>query len=204
MISQENNTPDEQMLQNSEKMQDQLTAAEAETTTTTTVIDTKNEINERIEAIQHELLQMQQRERDNLLRAKAEIENMRRRSEIELEKAYKFSIERFATELLPVIDNLERALYMSDKSNSYIASTVEGIELTLKSLLDTVSKFGIEVVSKTNVPFNPDIHQAMTIQESENYPPNYVMIVMQKGYILHGRLIRPAMVTVSKAAANNP
>ncbi|PLK59324.1 nucleotide exchange factor GrpE [Candidatus Palibaumannia cicadellinicola] len=154
---------------------------------------------ERIKELEVELAQIQQRERDSLLRAKAEIENMRRRSQIEVEKAYKFSLERLASELLPVIDNLERALEMSDKSNSDLASTIEGIELTLKSLLDAVRKFGLEVVSETNIPFNPDVHQAITMQESEEHEPNHVIIVMQKGYILNGRLIRPAMVTVSKA-----
>lgn len=153
---------------------------------------------ERIAELEAALVQAQQHERDNVLRAKAEMENVRRRSEQDVEKAHKFALERFAGELLPVIDNLERALDMSDKTNSELASTIEGIELTLKSLLDAVRKFGLDVVGDTLVPFNPEVHQAMTMLESEEYEPNQVIMVMQKGYTLNGRLIRPAMVAVSK------
>ncbi|MCE1787448.1 nucleotide exchange factor GrpE, partial [Enterobacter hormaechei] len=99
---------------------------------------------------------------------------------------------------LPVIDNLERALEVADRTNTEIAPMVEGIELTLKSFLGAVGKFGIEVVGDTNVPFNPEIHQAMTMMESDQHEPNHVMMVMQKGYTLNGRLLRPAMVAVSK------
>ncbi|WP_083172250.1 nucleotide exchange factor GrpE [secondary endosymbiont of Trabutina mannipara] len=153
----------------------------------------------RILELETELVQLQQKERDNVLRAKAEIENLRRRSEQDIEKTHKFALERFTSELLPVIDNLERALDMSDKKNSMLASTIEGIELTLKSLLDVVNKFGLNVVGDSQVPFNPEIHQAMTLIESDEHEPNQVIMVMQKGYTLNGRLIRPAMVTVSKA-----
>ncbi|WP_312885002.1 nucleotide exchange factor GrpE [Candidatus Sodalis endolongispinus] len=173
MSSKEQNTPDEQVSQESEMEQGQQAEAA--------------------------FSQAQQRERDSVLRAKAEMENVRRRSEQDVEKAHKFALERFAGELLPVIDNLERALDMSDKSNTELASTIEGIELTLKSLLDAVRKFGLDVVGDTHVPFNPEVHQAMTMLESDEHEPNHVMMVMQKGYTLNGRLIRPAMVAVSKA-----
>ncbi|AIN47532.1 nucleotide exchange factor GrpE [Candidatus Palibaumannia cicadellinicola] len=197
MMSQEINTPDEQVSQDHQKDQAQAQAqVEVAPEMVEEVVDPRDE---RIEELEVELAQLQQRERDCLLRAKAEIENMRRRSQIEVEKAYKFSLERFVSELLPVIDNLERALEMSDKSNSDLTSTIEGIELTLKSLLDAVRKFGLEVISEIHIPFNPDVHQAITILESEEHEPNNVIIVMQKGYTLNGRLIRPAMVTVSKA-----
>ncbi|MCE1699961.1 nucleotide exchange factor GrpE, partial [Enterobacter hormaechei] len=85
-----------------------------------------------------------------------------------------------------------------DRANELLQPMIEGIELTLKSFIDAVGKFGVEVVSEANVPFNPDVHQAMTMVESEQHEPNSVMFVMQKGYTLNGRLLRPAMVAVSK------
>ncbi|MFT4465693.1 MAG: nucleotide exchange factor GrpE [Sodalis sp. (in: enterobacteria)] len=193
MSSKEQNTPDEQVSQESEMEQGQQAEAMSET------VDVVDPRDERIAELEAALSQAQQRERDNVLRAKAEMENVRRRSEQDVEKAHKFALERFAGELLPVIDNLERALDMSDKTNSELASTIEGIELTLKSLLDAVRKFGLDVVGDTHVPFNPEVHQAMTMLESDEHEPNQVMMVMQKGYTLNGRLIRPAMVAVSKA-----
>ncbi|WP_406705444.1 nucleotide exchange factor GrpE [Sodalis sp.] len=193
MSSKEQNTPDEQVSQESEMEQGQQAEAMPET------IDVVDPRDERIAELETALSQAQQRERDSVLRAKAEMENVRRRSEQDVEKAHKFALERFAGELLPVIDNLERALDMSDKTNSELASTIEGIELTLKSLLDAVRKFGLDVVGDTHVPFNPEVHQAMTMLESDEHEPNHVTMVMQKGYTLNGRLIRPAMVAVSKA-----
>lgn len=194
MSSKEQNTPDEQVSQESEMEQGQQAEAMPGT------VDVVDPRDERIAELEAALSQAQQRERDSVLRAKAEMENVRRRSEQDVEKAHKFALERFAGELLPVIDNLERALDMSDKTNSELASTIEGIELTLKSLLDAVRKFGLDVVvGDTHVPFNPEVHQAMTMLESDEHEPNQVMMVMQKGYTLNGRLIRPAMVAVSKA-----
>lgn len=133
-----------------------------------------------------------------MLRARAEVDNIRRRAEQDVEKAHKFALEKFSGELLPVIDNLERALELADKSNTELVSMIEGVELTLKSLLDVVRKFGVEQVAEVNVPFNPEVHQAMTMMASPDHAPNQVMMVMQKGYTLNGRLIRPAMVAVSK------
>jgi len=153
----------------------------------------------RIAELEAKLAEAQQRERDSLLRAKAEVENIRRRTELDIEKAHKFGLEKFANSLLPVIDNLERALDASDKSNSELHALIEGVDLTLKALLEVVGKFGIEIVGETNVPFNPEVHQAMTLLESEEHQPNHVMLVMQKGYTLNGRLLRPAMVAVAKA-----
>ncbi|WP_041186175.1 nucleotide exchange factor GrpE [Candidatus Moranella endobia] len=196
MSSKEKNNPEDQESQEVEQ------GRQAETTAKEKMPEPENveadHRDERIAELEAALVQAQQQERDNVLRAKAEMENVRRRSEQDVEKAHKFALERFAGELLPVIDNLERALDMSDKTNSELASTIEGIELTLKSLLDAVRKFGLDVVGDTLVPFNPEVHQAMTMLESEEYEPNQVIMVMQKGYTLNGRLIRPAMVAVSK------
>ncbi|WP_431225337.1 nucleotide exchange factor GrpE [Serratia sp. L9] len=192
MSSKEQKTPNEQV---SEEMEQQAQREEAMPEMAEGV-DLRDE---RIAELETQLAEAQQRERDSLLRAKAEMENVRRRSEMDVEKAHKFALEKFAGDLLPVIDNLERALEMADRNNPDLVAMIEGIELTLKSLLDAVRKYGIEVVGDLNVPFNPDVHQAMSMMESADLQPNHVMMVMQKGYQLNGRLLRPAMVAVSKA-----
>lgn len=135
--------------------------------------------------------------KDAALRAQAEAQNARRRAEQEVEKARKYALERFAGGLLPVVDNLERALEaaVAEPEANAIA---EGVDLTLKSLLEVLSKFNIEVVDPTGEPFDPQLHQAMTMVPNPDMEPNTVMDVMQKGYTLSGRLIRPAMVIVSK------
>ncbi|CUX96895.1 Protein GrpE [Candidatus Doolittlea endobia] len=198
MTNKEQNTPDRPVLQEGEIEKVQ----KAETSPETVVVVDPRDMNlrdERIAELEVALSQAQQRERDSVLRAKAEIENVRRRSKQDIEKAHKFALERFVGELLPVIDNLERTLDMSDKAKAELASMLEGIELTLKALLDAVRKFGLDVVGDVHVPFNPEVHQAMTMLESDEHKPNQVIMVMQKGYTLNGRLIRPAMVAVSKA-----
>lgn len=189
MSSKEQKTPNEQA---SEEMEQQVQHEEA----MAAGADLRDE---RIAELETQLAEAQQRERDSLLRAKAEMENVRRRSELDVEKAHRFALEKFSADLLPVIDNLERALELADKNNPELVAMIEGIELTLKSLLDAVRKYGIEVVGELNVPFNPDVHQAMSLMESADHEPNHVMMVMQKGYTLNGRLLRPAMVAVSKA-----
>lgn len=152
----------------------------------------------RIAELEHELEESRKTEREAMLRAKAEIENNRRRMEQDVEKAHKFALERFSNELLPVIDNLERALSAVNPEDDAQKSMLEGLELTLKSFLDAVKKFGIEVVEETKVPFNPDVHQAISMVDAADHESNHVVTVMQKGYTLNGRLLRPAMVMVSK------
>ena len=139
-------------------------------------------------------------QKDSVVRAAAEVENMRRRAAQDVEKARKFALEKFANELLPVIDNLERAVEFADKENDAIKPVIEGVEMTAKSLADAVAKFGVEVVNPQGQTFNPEFHQAMSMQPSADVEPNTVIAVMQKGYTLNGRLLRPAMVMVSKAA----
>ncbi|MGP1924894.1 MAG: nucleotide exchange factor GrpE [Arsenophonus sp. NEOnobi-MAG3] len=156
-------------------------------------------IDPRISELEQQLLEAQNREREVLLRAKAEVENIRRRTDQDLEKVHKFAIERFANELLPVIDNLERAIEVVDREKAESISMLKGIELTLKSFLVAIGKYGIKVVAEKNVPFNPELHQAMRMIDSQEYEPNQVIDIMQKGYTLNGRLLRPAMVIVSKA-----
>ncbi|RJL52388.1 nucleotide exchange factor GrpE [Pectobacterium carotovorum] len=193
MSSKEQKTPDGQVLDQKEAAKGQQADAAPETA------DVADPRDARIAELETQLSELQQRERDNMLRVRAEADNIRRRAEMDVEKAHKFAVEKFASEMLPVIDNLERALDTADKSNESLAAMIEGVELTLKSLLDAVRKFGIEVVGDVGVPFNPEVHQAMTMLPSADHQPNHVMMVMQKGYTLNGRLLRPAMVAVSKA-----
>ena len=156
---------------------------------------------EKIANLEAQLVEAQNRERDGVLRIKAEMENLRRRTELDVEKAHKFALEKFVNELLPVIDSLDRALEVADKANPDNAAMIEGIELTLESMLDVVRKFGVEVIADTDVPLDPNVHQAIAMVESEDVAAGNVLGVMQKGYTLNGRTIRAAMVTVAKAKA---
>lgn len=159
-------------------------------------LDSKNIL---IKKLQSELEDITKKFKEIELRTQAEIENIRRRTQIDIEKIHKFSLEKFINELLPVIDNLERTLESTNKQDSnFIVVIKEGIQLTLKSLLDTVYKFGVNIINEVSVPFNPEIHQAMSVMESKKILPNYVLKIIQRGYTLNGRLLRPAMVTVSK------
>ncbi len=135
---------------------------------------------------------------DQLLRVKAEQENLRRRHEREVENAHKYALERFVQDLLPVIDSLEMGAEAAASEGATLEKVREGTELTLKMLLSTIEKFGIQAVHPEGEPFNPEYHQAMSMLESPEHAANTVMNVMQKGYTLNERLIRPAMVVVSK------
>ncbi len=139
------------------------------------------------------------RAREDLLRVQAEMQNMRRRTEQDIEKAHKYGQEKFSIELLTVMDNLERALAAaSDYEDETVKAIYEGVDLTLKSFTDCFNRFHIGSVDPMGEPFDPQLHQAVTILENSDVEPNTVIEVMQKGYTLHGRVIRPAMVVVSK------
>lgn len=138
-------------------------------------------------------------QKDSVLRAAADADNARRRADAEVEKARKFALERFAGELLQVADNLERATQMADAENEAVKPLLEGVDLTLKSFFSTIEKFGMKVIDPQGEAFNPELHQAMSMQPSAEMAPNTVMAVMQKGYEINGRLLRPAMVMVSRA-----
>ncbi|WNO08235.1 nucleotide exchange factor GrpE [Teredinibacter sp. KSP-S5-2] len=141
--------------------------------------------------------------KEQALRAAAEAQNARRRAEQDVEKAHKFGLEKFVSDMLGVVDNLERAIDASAAENAELAAVTEGVELTLKSLVDSLKKHKVETVNPEGEPFNPEFHQAMTMLENGDVEPNTVINVFQKGYTLHGRLVRPAMVVVSKAPADN-
>lgn len=142
-------------------------------------------------------------QQDSMMRAKAEVQNMRRRCEQDVEKAHKFALEKFAVSLLSVADNLERALQaVPDREDARVSALVEGVELTLKDLQETFARFNIEQVDPEGEPFDPQLHEAMSAQPSTEVEPNTVLTVVQKGYTLNGRVLRPAMVLVSKKADN--
>ena len=135
------------------------------------------------------------------LRLQADMENLRKRSERELANAHKYALERFAQDLLPVRDSLELGLAAFDNENASTGTLREGIELTLQMLSGVMGKFEIREVNPQDARFDPDFHQAMSMQEREDVEPNTVVTVVQKGYLLNDRLIRPAMVIVSKTPA---
>lgn len=135
---------------------------------------------------------------DQVLRVQAELENSRRRAQRDVESAHKYALEKFALELLPVKDSLEMGLDAASSEDANVEKLREGTELTLKMLANAMEKFGIKEVNPVGEPFDPEQHQAMTMQESEEHEPNTVIAVMQKGYLLNDRLIRPAMVVVCK------
>ncbi len=140
---------------------------------------------------------------NQVLRLNAELENTRRRAERDVEGAHKFALERFVNELLPVKDSLEMGLAAGGGEEA-LAKMKEGMELTLKMLGAAIAKFGVEEVAPLGQPFNPELHQAMTMQNSAEHPANHVMAVLQKGYTLNQRLVRPALVVVSKGAPAEP
>lgn len=197
MSSKDQNMHDEQASEQNESQKVQ-TEQEVDVQQADDVQANEQALAARIAELEQQLAASQKTEREAMLRAHAEIENIRRRTEQDIEKAHKFALEKFSNELLPVIDNLERAIDAADRENEQSIAMIEGLDLTLKTFLDAVAKFGIEPVGDVNVPFNPEVHQAMTMIESPDHQPNHVINVMQKGYTLNNRLLRPAMVIVSK------
>jgi molecular chaperone GrpE len=137
---------------------------------------------------------------DQVLRIQAEMQNMRRRAERDVENAHKFALDKFTTELLPVVDNLERALGTIEDSDKAQQAVFTGLELTLKSFFDVFTRFKIETIDPAGQPFDADLHQAVSMVPNPDVEPNTVIEVFQKGYTLNGRLVRPAMVVVSKAS----
>jgi molecular chaperone GrpE len=131
---------------------------------------------------------------------RAEMENMGRRQAKELENAHKFALEGFIKELLQVRDSLELGKAAAESPDADVGKLREGTELTLKLLSDVMTKFGVERIEPEGEPFNPDYHQAMSMQPRSDVPPNTVVNVVQSGYTLNGRLVRPALVMVSQAA----
>ena len=150
------------------------------------------------EQLKNQIEEAANKEQDILLRSRAEIENLRRRTEQDVEKAHKFALEKFSKDILNTIDNLERALATpANKEDESVKALFDGVELTLKELVSTVGRFGVEAVGVVGETFNPDLHQAISMQPAEGFETNQISVVLQKGYTLNSRVIRPAMVMVA-------
>ncbi|MCK0538064.1 nucleotide exchange factor GrpE [Alcanivorax quisquiliarum] len=154
---------------------------------------------EQLAQLSEELAQTRKALAEADLRAQAEIQNMRRRMEREVANAHKFAVEKFAGEIISVADSLERGLAALNAEDEAQAPAREGLELTLKLLLDVFGRFNIEQINPPGQPFNPDLHEAMAMVPSPDAEPNSVIEVLEKGYALNGRLLRPARVVVAKA-----
>ncbi|AGH38165.1 Protein grpE [Bibersteinia trehalosi USDA-ARS-USMARC-188] len=169
-------------------------AVETEQENANVEIDPLDAANARIAELEAYIAEADAREQDIALRARAEIENVRRRAEQDVEKAHKFALEKFSKELLNVVDNLERGLQALEGAEESVKS---GVELTHKGLVSTLAQFGVEAVGVVGEAFNPDLHQAISMQPAEGIEANHISVVLQKGYTLQGRVIRPAMVMVA-------
>nr|WP_314740111.1 nucleotide exchange factor GrpE [uncultured Haemophilus sp.] len=153
----------------------------------------------RIHELETYVSEVDAREKEIQLRAQAEIQNIRRRAEQDVEKAHKFALEKFSKELLTVVDNLERGLEALDKAvtDETTQALVDGVEMTHKEFVSTLAKFGVEAVGTVGEQFNPELHQAISMQPAEGIESNHISAVLQKGYTLQGRVLRPAMVMVA-------
>jgi molecular chaperone GrpE len=196
---------------------DQAESAEIKNEQTTaeqrTVEQSKDELNAEIEAelldeieaeqeeqqpASEQLLEQVAKANDQVLRVQAEMQNVRRRAERDVESAHKFALDKFAADLLPVVDNLERALAAIDAADEGQKSVAEGLELTLKSFMEVLARYKIEAIDPAGQPFDAELHQAVSMVPNPDLEANTVMDVFQKGYTLNGRLVRPAMVVVSQ------
>ena len=143
--------------------------------------------------------------KDQLLRTQAEAENVRRRAQRDVENARKYALDRFVGDLLPVVDSLEKAIETSRErvDGEAVQAITEGLELCQKLFLDVLGKAGIQQIDPTGKPFDPQYHEAMSMVPSNEVAPNSVLHTMQKGYLLHDRLLRAAMVMVAKGDDSN-
>ncbi|MFI3156047.1 MAG: nucleotide exchange factor GrpE [Methylococcaceae bacterium] len=160
-----------------------------------------------IEELQQALVQTEQKAQeswDKAVRVQAEMENLKRRTQKDLEDAHKFALTGFAKELLPVLDSLVLGMQAATGESEEVKKFREGSELTIKQFESVFAKFKIEAIDPIGQPFNAELHQAMAMQAVEGAEPNTVVNVFQKGYMLNGRLLRPAMVLVAKAAEKKP
>lgn len=155
---------------------------------------------EQVEHLEKELIESETKAQENwdkLLRAMAELENVKRRAERDVSSAHKYALDRFVDELIPVMDSLDQALLNCSED---LAAMREGISLTQKMFADVLKKFGVTILNPLDEPFDANKHEAMMMQESSSAAPNTVITVVQKGYALNDRLIRPARVIVAKTA----
>ena len=189
---------DEQKQEKNEELEQDLQSQKVDVEEQKNTEDPLEEAIARVQELEAQLAETAKKEQDLLLRTRAEIDNIRRRTEQDVEKAHKFALEKFAKDILNTIDNLERALATpANTEDETVKALFDGVELTLKELLATVARFGVEPVGVVGEVFNPDLHQAISMQPMEGFETNQITTVLQKGYLLNGRVIRPAMVMVA-------
>jgi molecular chaperone GrpE len=180
-----------------ETSQDEITAEDAELNE-----ENDTEANELDDGDSVSLETQVEELKEALIRSQADLQNVRRRAERDVENAHKYAVEKFVKDLLAVLDSMDRALELAENTEGFDAAMLEGTQMTHKLLLDTAAKHGVEPINPVGEVFNPQEHQAMSMVESADHEANTVMAVMQKGYKLEGRVIRAAMVMVTKAASN--
>jgi len=193
-------TNSEQNVETDDSIVNESTQEDKQEDAQSQAVESENNTNEMGQSLDQQLEDAQQQAseyHDKMLRMQAEMENLRKRTERDVSNAHKYAVEKFANELLQVKDSLELGLSAEDIN---VEKLQEGTELTLKILSNAFEKFSLVEVDPLGEAFDPNLHEAMTMQESTEHEPNSVLTVVQKGYTLHGRLIRPAMVIVAKAA----
>ena len=194
----ENGKPEEQVAEEAVKQEhetvEEFVANEENVTAEEQPREAGNsELNQQVEALTEQLAAA----KDQTLRAHAEMQNIKRRAQQDVEKAHKFALEKFVDSLIPVVDSLEKGIESAEQAEGQEA-LIEGMNLTLKQFLSSMEKAGVKQVDPAGQPFDPNFHQAMSMVPNPDMEPNTVMDVFQKGYTLNDRLIRPAMVVVSK------
>lgn len=180
-----------------EQVEEELKAAAESESAETAEGEQGAELSE-TEALQAQVQDFQ----EQMLRAQAEMQNVRRRAELDVEKAHKFALEKFVKELLPVADSLEKAVESTEgqeAAGDLVASIREGVEMTLNLFMSSLKKFNVAQVNPVGEPFDPQLHEAMSMVPAPDAEPNSVVAVVQKGYTLNERLVRPAMVVVAQA-----
>lgn len=180
-----------------EELNEALEAAKEEAQSAEGDAGENGEVSE-VEALKAQVQEFQ----EQMLRSQAEMQNVRRRAEIDVEKAHKFALEKFVKELLPVADSLEKAVESTEgreESGELVASIREGVEMTLNLFMSSLKKFNVEQLNPVGEPFDPQQHEAMSMVPAPDAEPNSVVAVVQKGYLLNGRVVRPAMVMVAKS-----
>jgi molecular chaperone GrpE len=194
------NQAEEQELNNEPVIAEQ-TVTEGETDNTSELeddvspVDIEPTVDDEAEQLKAQLAEA----KDQVIRAAADSQNTRRRAEKDVEGARRYALEKFSADLLPVVDNLERALASVAGDDGALKPIVEGVELTLKSFIDVLAKYKVEQINPEGEPFDPQLHQAVGMVPNPDVEPNSVLHVAQKGYSLNGRVIRAAMVMVAKA-----
>lgn len=195
MTTQNENIQTEEVIAENEEIKQDISSEEI----VGDLIDPLEVANSKIAELEAYILDADKREQEIQLRAQAEIQNIRRRTEQDVEKAHKFALEKFSKELLNVVDNLERGLDALDKAvtDETTQALVDGVEMTHKEFINTLAKFGVVAMGEVGEVFNPELHEAISMQPAEGIESNHITTVLQKGYTLQGRVIRPAMVMVA-------